>query len=43
MISKLHLKKFIVFTDLSIDFSQGINIVIGDERYWQYSLQGHSS
>ena len=29
MISKLHLKNFIAFTDLSIDFSPGINIVIG--------------
>ncbi|MDH0734347.1 AAA family ATPase [Achromobacter spanius] len=30
MISKLHLKNFIAFTDLSIDFSPGINIVIGE-------------
>ncbi|SIT20026.1 ATP/GTP-binding protein [Achromobacter sp. MFA1 R4] len=30
MISKLHLKNFIAFTDLSIDFSRGINIVIGE-------------
>lgn len=26
----LHLKKFIAFTDLSIDFSPGINIIIGE-------------
>ncbi len=30
MISKLYLKNFIAFTDLSIDFSPGINIVIGE-------------
>ena len=30
MISKLHLKNFIAFTDLSIDFSPGINIIIGE-------------
>ena len=30
MISKLHLKNFIAFTDLGIDFSPGINIVIGE-------------
>lgn len=30
MISKLHLKNFIAFIDLSIDFSPGINIVIGE-------------
>jgi energy-coupling factor transporter ATP-binding protein EcfA2 len=30
MISQLHLKNFIAFTDLSIDFSPGINIVIGE-------------
>lgn len=30
MISKLHLKNFIAFTDLSIDFSPGINIFIGE-------------
>lgn len=30
MISKLHLKNFIAFADLSIDFSPGINIVIGE-------------
>lgn len=30
MISKLHLKNFIAFTDLRIDFSPGINIVIGE-------------
>lgn len=30
MISKLHLKNFIAFTDLSLDFSPGINIVIGE-------------
>ena len=30
MITRLHLKNFIAFTDLSIDFSPGINIVIGE-------------
>lgn len=30
MITHLHLKNFIAFTDLSIDFSPGINIVIGE-------------
>ena len=29
MISRGHLKNFIAFTDLSIDFSPGINIVVG--------------
>ncbi len=30
MISRLHLKNFIAFADLGIDFSPGINIVIGE-------------
>ena len=43
MITRLHLKNFIAFTDLSIDFSPGINIVIGENGTGDYSLQGHSS
>jgi len=30
MIQHLHLKNFIAFTDLSIDFSPGINVIIGE-------------
>ena len=30
MITHLTLKNFVVFTDLSIDFSPGINIIIGE-------------
>lgn len=30
MISKLHIKNFIAFTDLKIDFLPGINIAIGE-------------
>ncbi len=30
MISRLHIKNFIAFTDPSIDFSPGINVVIGE-------------
>ena len=30
MIHHLHLKNFIAFTDLSIDFSPGINVIIGE-------------
>jgi energy-coupling factor transporter ATP-binding protein EcfA2 len=30
MISKLHLQNFTAFTDLSIDFSPGINVIIGE-------------
>ena len=32
MISHFHLKNFIAFADLGIDFSPGINIVIGENR-----------
>lgn len=30
MITNLQLKNFTAFTDLSIDFSRGINIIIGE-------------
>ena len=30
MITQLHLKNFTVFTELAIDFSPGINIIIGE-------------
>lgn len=30
MISSLHLKNFVAFTDLGIDFSPGVNIIIGE-------------
>ena len=30
MIGSLHLKNFVAFTDLTIDFSPGINIIIGE-------------
>lgn len=30
MISSLHLKNFVAFTDLTIEFTPGINIIIGE-------------
>lgn len=30
MIGSIHLKNFVAFTDLTIDFSPGINIIIGE-------------
>lgn len=32
MITNLQLKNFTAFTELTIDFSSGINIVIGENR-----------